>query len=227
MLLKPPHSLRSSIQLQVLKYVDTLIIKQRSFNDFRLIKLSNNVKRRRAKKLIKRSERNTQEVMGLTAAVPFIAALQGDSELLAQVNQVLSDHYYISGKLLSKYSHIVAPQQDGIEREEEPTELIRSSEAMQSIEEVGVGTMYNSYDNSGVSSVEENKRDQSTAHEHHDDIIQHGDTPPSSGSSSPSLSKCCTNNNNFNRRSILRSSEVPSLVKPVVLRSGGTRKSLS
>ena len=50
-----------------------------------------------------RSERNAQEVTGLIAAVPFLKAVHHDNcDLLAQVNQVLSDHYYISVKLLLK-----------------------------------------------------------------------------------------------------------------------------
>ena len=87
-----------------------------------------------------RSDRNPQEVS-------FITAVHGDNcELLAQVNQVLSDHYYISGKLLlkltedqkRKYSHIVAaPHQENIGRDEGPTELIRSGEAIQSRAEEG------------------------------------------------------------------------------------------
>jgi hypothetical protein len=241
MLLKPPNSLCSSLQLQVLGYVKTLIVKQQSFNDYRLIKLSNNVKRKRAKHLIIRSERNPQEVAGLIAAVPFITAVQGDNcELLAQVNQVLSDHYYISGKLLlkltegqkRKYLHTVAPHQENIGREEGQTEMIRSGEVMQSREEEGgtivaVSSMYDSYDYSGVLSVvEESEEDQSVAeHEYLDDVIQHDNTPPNSSSSSLSLSNCY-NKNNFSRRSVLHSCEVPSIVKPVVLRSGA-RKSLS
>jgi len=150
-----------------------------------------------------RSDRNPQEVSGLIAAVPFITAVHGDNcELLAQVNQVLSGHYYISGKLLlkptedqmRKYSHVVAaPHQEYIRRDEGPRELIRSGEAIQSRAEEGgtivtVSSTHDSYDNRGVSSVvEESEEDQSVAeHVHHDDVIQHDDTPPSSSSSSSS-----------------------------------------
>jgi len=122
------------------------------------------VKRKRAKHLITRSDRNPQEVTGLIAAVPFITAVHGDNcELLAQVNQVLSGHYYISGKLLlkltedqmRKYSHVVAaPHQEYIRRDEGPRELIRSGEAIQSRAEergtiVTVSSTHDSYDNRG------------------------------------------------------------------------------
>ena len=63
--------------------------------------------------------------------------------------------------------------------------------------------------------VEESEEDQSVAeHEHHDDAIQHDDTPPSS--SSLYLSKCY----NFSMKSVLRSCEVPSIVK---VRSGARK----
>ena len=136
---------------------------------------------------------------------------------------------------MRKYSHVVAaPHQENIGRDEGPTELIRSREAIHSRAEEGdtivtASSTHDSYDNRGVSSVvEESEEDQSVAeHEHHDDVIQHDDTPPSSSSSSSSssslnLSKCYS----FSRRSVLRSCEVPSIVKPVVLHNGA-RKSLS
>ena len=77
--------------------------------------------------------------------------------------------------------------------------------------------MWQYYDNRGVSSVvEESEEDQSVAeHEHHDDAIRHDDTAPSS-SSSLYLSKCY----NFSMRSVLRSCEVPSIVK---VRSGARK----
>lgn len=129
-----------------------------------------------------------------------------------------------------KYLHVVAaaPHRKNIGRDEGPTELIRSGEAFQSRAEEGgtivtVLSTHDSYDNRGVSSVvEESEEDQSVAeYEHHDDAIQQDNTPPRS-SSSLYLSKYY----NFSRRSVLRSCEVPSIVKPVVLRSGA-RKSLS